>query len=106
VTRYNPALTRHIREMREIVLDLLDAAYPITVREGELVRGLADATMPRPQAEHQTLRDLEYLAGLGLIERGVVPDPADESPVVRWTLSAKGKLFCERGKPWDRVEAL
>jgi hypothetical protein len=103
---YSEGVQRTIREIREILLDLLDAAYPISIREADLTRGLADATMPRPIAAEKTLKDLAYLAGIGLAVQSVAAHPGSGEPVVRWTLTSKGKFFCERNKPWSKVETL
>ncbi len=103
---YSPGLQRTIREVREIILDLLDAAYPISTRESDLTEAMADATMPRPIPAEKVVKDLSYLAGLGLIEQELKPNPAGGRQVLRWNLASKGKRFCELNKPWDRVEEL
>ena len=106
MSEYSEGLRRAIREVREILLDLMDAAYPVSVRELDLTRGMSAATMPRPIPAAKTLKDLAYLEGLGLAVQQVTRNPATGEPMIRWTLTAKGKLFCERNKPWPQIETL
>ncbi len=102
MSSYPENLRRAIRDSRQIIMELLDGAYPITVRQDELLEGLSDPGLPRPQGRGDTLKDLEYLAQLGLIERRAGRSLAGE-PVIRWTLTARGKQFAEANMPWARV---
>jgi hypothetical protein len=96
-----------IRENRALVLDLINAYYPRSVAQDVLIAACLDLPDPVPAAYVE--RDLAYLAGRDFIDGEDFPATDRRAPahkVRRWKMTARGVTFCERGKPWDHVEAL
>jgi len=92
-----------IREDRGLVLDFINAVFPRSIREEELIGVML--TLDEPVAKEYVQRDLGYLAARGLI----VSEVADHrvrrrEKVRRWKLTADGVTFVERDKPWDELE--
>lgn len=99
--RFNPRL-HHIRECRTLLLDFLNSVYPGAMAEDDLVDVLLD--LPEPIHEDHAMRDLGYLAARRLIERAVEAHPVRRGKTVRWSLTAHGVTFIERGYPWAELE--
>jgi hypothetical protein len=110
---WNPKLHR-LRECRGLLLDFLNGPYPGSMAERDLLDVCMD--LPEPIDEDYVRRDLGYLEARGLVRRVVQASPAPrpgcagEPPrypkAVRWSLTADGVTFIERGKPWADLEAL
>jgi hypothetical protein len=93
-----------IREARGLVLDFLNATYPASLDEGQIIQVMLD--LPEPVVEEYVRRDLGYLKARGLIQDEWAEHPVRKTRVHRWLLTARGVTFLERSKPWDELEAV
>jgi hypothetical protein len=92
-----------IRETRGLLLDFVNSVYPASMADDLIFSVMAD--LPQPMAEDLVRRDLGYLQARALIEESWAPHPVTRTKVHRWTLTADGVTFVERGKPWDELES-
>lgn len=91
-----------IRDDRALLLDFVNAVYPASIAERELVDVMMD--LPDPVSPEYVRRDIGYLADRGLIEREMPPHPVTGERAARWKLTAAGVTFIERDKPWPELE--
>ena len=101
MNKFNPRHTL-IREDRALLLDFINAVYPVSIAERQLIDVMFD--LSEPLSDEYVRRDLGYLEARGLIESEIVEHPVKKQKAKRWKLTAAGVTFIERDKPWNELE--
>jgi predicted transcriptional regulator len=100
-------MAREIRNMRSILLNLINAAYPNGVYEDDICESMLE--LPESVSPDNVRRDLAYMRARGLIavENGIDRRKTFVKVKVNvWTLTGNGVTFIEHGMPWSEIEAL